>query len=298
MSFAAYNWADTGVIPILFVAATSGTFTGTPVTTSGGGGTPDIDTAVASYAASNLGTSVNPSFTGGTIDADTNSVTDDLTVDNSGGTIRISGGLNSTFSGVISNAAGAGTGNLTIGNAGTGGSIIFTGTNTYTGGTTINSGASLGLGNAGTAGMITCNVTNNGALQFNRSDAVSFAGVVSGTGSVTQSGPNQVTLTANNTYTGGTTINSGGIIIGADSNLGDTTGLLSINGGALYLMASFTMARNINIGGAGGLIDTSIWQLTTGGSLIGGGNLQKAGMGAWTLNGDSSNYTGTLLHSA
>ena len=50
------------------------------------------------------------------------------------------------------------------------GTTVLTANNTYTGGTTI-SGGTLQLGNGGATGAIVGNVTNNGALAFNRSDA-------------------------------------------------------------------------------------------------------------------------------
>ena len=54
-------------------------------------------------------------------------------------------------------------------------------TNTYTGGTTITAGT-LELGNGGTIGSIVGDVANGGTLAFNRSDAIVFGGVISGTG--------------------------------------------------------------------------------------------------------------------
>ena len=50
------------------------------------------------------------------------------------------------------------------------GTVILTAANTYTGGTTI-SGGTLQLGNGGTTGSIVGNITDNGVLEFNRTDA-------------------------------------------------------------------------------------------------------------------------------
>ena len=61
------------------------------------------------------------------------------------------------------------------------GTTVLTGANTYTGGTTINAGT-LQLGNGGTTGSIIGNVVNNGTLAFNRSDAFTFGGAISGSG--------------------------------------------------------------------------------------------------------------------
>jgi autotransporter-associated beta strand protein len=73
------------------------------------------------------------------------------------------------------------------------GTLVLTGTNTYSGGTTISAGT-LQIGNGGTTGSITGNVTDNGTLAFNRSDAMTFGGVISGAGSLVQLGSDTLTL--------------------------------------------------------------------------------------------------------
>jgi len=66
------------------------------------------------------------------------------------------------------------------------------------------------VGNGGTSGSLgTGNVTDNSALVMNRSDAVTYAGVISGTGTLTQAGTGTTILTGANTYTGVTTISTG-----------------------------------------------------------------------------------------
>ena len=52
-------------------------------------------------------------------------------------------------------------------------------------------------------------MANNGTLAFNRSNTYTFGGLISGSGGVTQLGNGATILTANNTYTGGTTITGG-----------------------------------------------------------------------------------------
>jgi len=137
-------------------------------------------------------------------------------------------------------------------------------------------------------------VTDNGSLIFNRSNAVTFAGVVSGTGSLVQAGANTVTLTGTNTYTGGTTITQGTVSIGTDANLGAATGALTLNGGTLALSNSVTTTRPIVVGSSSGTLDTGASQLATGGALSGTGSLLKAGAGSWNLTGTGTGYTGAL----
>ena len=96
------------------------------------------------------------------------------------------------FSGVIS-----GSGGLVVG----GGTVELSGANTYTGGTTITKGT-LEVGDGVTDGAILGNVTDNGLLQFNRTDSIVFGGTISGAGGLTQFSTGTLTLTAVDTYPG------------------------------------------------------------------------------------------------
>ena len=116
-----------------------------------------------------------------------------------------------TFAGVIS-----GTGEFAKQGIGT---LTLSGNNIYTGGTTIKAGT-LQLGNGGTTGSILGNVTDNGTLVFNRSDTVTFPGVISGTGGVRQIGPGTLTLTGVDTYSGGTNFEGGILAVQGTGHLG------------------------------------------------------------------------------
>jgi autotransporter-associated beta strand protein len=112
-------------------------------------------------------------------------------------------GTNTIFSGTLID------GTASLGLAKTGlGTLTLSGANTYTGGTTI-TGGTLQIGNGGTTGSIVGNVTDNGSLVFNRSDAVTFPGIVSGSGSLSQNGSGSLILTTANTYSGGTFVELG-----------------------------------------------------------------------------------------
>ena len=93
-----------------------------------------------------------------------------------------------TFSGTLTD------GSDSLGFAKTGdGTVILTGGNKYTGGTSITAGT-LQIGNGGTSGSIVGNVSDNGTFAFDRSDSVTFGGVISGTGALVQMGSGTLTL--------------------------------------------------------------------------------------------------------
>ena len=123
------------------------------------------------------------------------------------------------------------------------GTLVLTGDNTYSGGTTINTGT-LQIGNGGTTGSVAGNIVNNAALAFNRSDDVTYGGVISGTGSLTQAGPGQLTLTGNNTFTGGTTVNAGRLAVNGSL----ASGVAVLGGGNLG--GTGTIGGNVTVGGA------------------------------------------------
>lgn len=115
------------------------------------------------------------------------------------------------------------------------GILILTGSNTFTGTTTISTGT-LQIGNGGTTGVISPSsiITNNASLVFNRSNGVvqgsGFADSISGTGSLTNAGTGTLTLNVENTYSGITTVNAGSIKVLHANALGATTAGTEVNG--------------------------------------------------------------------
>ncbi|MFK4383149.1 autotransporter-associated beta strand protein [Bradyrhizobium sp. USDA 223] len=151
--------------------------------------------------------------------------------------------MNGDFGGVIQ---GAGRLSLSFGPSGT---VTLTGANTYTGGTSINSGHTLQLGNGGTTGSIVGNVVNNGTFAVNRSNVLTFTGVISGTGAFQQNGNSATSvtlLTAANTYTGSTTVNSGVLaVIGSIAS----SVLTTVNASGQLVGSGTVGATQINAGG-------------------------------------------------
>ncbi|WP_407530009.1 autotransporter-associated beta strand repeat-containing protein [Methylobacterium oryzisoli] len=206
------------------------------------------------------------------------------------GTARLTAGGNTSstlFAGTLSGAGGltkAGLGTLTL-----------TGANTYAGGTTIAAGT-LQIGNGGTAGSITGDVLNNSTLAFNRADAVTFAGIIGGTGVLNQNGTGTLTLTGANTYAGLTTVAAGTLQIGNGGTTGSITGDVLNNATLAFNRADAVTFAGI-IGGTGSLnqIGTGTLTLTgantyTGGTVITAGTLQIGNGGtAGSITGDVLN---------
>ncbi|RWC99206.1 MAG: autotransporter outer membrane beta-barrel domain-containing protein [Mesorhizobium sp.] len=150
----------------------------------------------------------------------------------------------------------------------------------------------LQLGNGGTSGSIIGDVVNAGTLAFNRSDVLTYGGVISGTGTVSQIGSGTTILTGANNYSGGTTVNAGTLQVAADGNLGAASGNLSFGGGTLHTTASFSTARAVQLNGNGGFDTAAGTQLDVTGKVTGAGTLIKNGTGTLNVTSFSNNYTG------
>ena len=112
--------------------------------------------------------------------------------------------------------------------------IINSGTNTYSGTTTINEGL-LQIGDGATAGVGSIgsgNIVDNAALLLNRPDDLVLANTISGSGSLEKKGTGMVTLSGANSYTGTTTITAGTIKAGSGTALGTSANGTSIATGA------------------------------------------------------------------
>ena len=91
----------------------------------------------------------------------------------------------------------------------TSGTLILAADNTYTGPTVIG-GGTLQVGNAGTTGSLGAgNVTNDGALVFDRSNDYTFSGNIGGAGTLTKQAAGTLVLGGSLTYGGATAINGG-----------------------------------------------------------------------------------------
>ncbi|MBR0898260.1 autotransporter domain-containing protein, partial [Bradyrhizobium tropiciagri] len=129
------------------------------------------------------------------------------------------------------------------------GTTVFTGNNTYAGGTTISQGT-LQIGNGGTTGAIAGNVTDNGTLAFNRADAVAFSGAISGTGNLVQLGAGTLTLNSQSSYTGATNVNAGKLVVGDDSHASASiASVVTVNNGGTLAGIGTVGGITVNAGG-------------------------------------------------
>jgi hypothetical protein len=123
-------------------------------------------------------------------------------------------------------------------------------------------------------------VINNATLAFDSSDTVTFAGLISGSGNVTQSGSGTTILTAANTFTGGTIVNAGTLQLGDGIDPASTTAVTVNNSATFNVMHAATVSggnggtgsRVTSNGGPGGTGGAAV-SFTTGGSIINSGTL-------------------------
>ena len=131
----------------------------------------------------------------------------------------------------------------------------FSGTTTISAGTLqLGSFAGSATGSLGNGEFI-----NNATLRVNRSNAFTLGNLISGTGQVTQTGVGFTTLsrTAGNTYSGGTTVSAGGLLVTNASGSATGTGAV-------------TTAAGTTLGGTGILAPTGVNGVSIGGAVTPG----------------------------
>jgi fibronectin-binding autotransporter adhesin len=203
------------------------------------------------------------------------------------GTVTVSGGTLNVGSGGIVND---GTGPAAVNVGGSGGTIRATAPFS----------SALGMTLSGT-GANAAKVDTNG-------NAATLSGVLGGTGALQKEGNGTLSLTNFNTYTGGTTVNGGTLLLGAGGATGTIRGALTVNTGATidystdnafgYNGGQSVNVLNINGGTVGGAnFGNHFWnnfQLNmTGGTLRLGGTLNEFQNPTITVN--SSATTAQIL---
>jgi fibronectin-binding autotransporter adhesin len=163
--------------------------------------------------------------------------------------------------------------------------LTMTGTNTYSGGTTVSAGLL-----EGDTDSLQGNILNNSAVIFNQAAGGTYAGNMSGSGSFTKLGAGTLILSGTNTYTG-LTIVSGGTLQGNTASLPGNI----VNGGAVIFdqAVNGTYAGNINFNGT--VTKTGAGTLTmTGTNSYTGGTTVTQGV----LQGDTDSLQGAITNNS
>ncbi len=235
-------------------------------TNAGAGFTATIASAITGDQAlekTDLGTLVltgSNSYTGGTI------ITHGTLV---GDTTSLQGAI-ATNAALVFDQAAAGTFGGAISGTGTvtkrgAGRLVLSGANSYSGGTTIAAGTL-----AGNTASLQGDIVNNAALEFFQPVAGTFADDISGTGALVKTGLGTLTLAGTNSYSGGTSVNAGGLQGTSTSLQGD------------IVLASAQLFFDQDFAG------------TFAGRISGSGSLTKSGTGALTLTGNSD-FGGSVI---
>ncbi|MFP5936048.1 fibronectin-binding autotransporter adhesin ShdA [Salmonella sp. 741265054_HSA] len=204
--------------------------------------------------------------------------------------------------------------------------LIVTGDNNYSGGTTI-SGGTLTADHADSLGTGT--IANSGVLKVGEGE---LENTLFGSGSLVKTGTGELTLSSDNTYSGGTTISGGTLTADHADSLGsgdiDNSGVLQVGEGELKNTLSgsgslvktgtgeltlngdndYSGGTTIDDGtltadhadslGSGDIDNSGVLQVGEGeleNTLSGAGSLVKTGMGELTLSGDNSYSGGTTI---
>ncbi|ECU6855217.1 fibronectin-binding autotransporter adhesin ShdA [Salmonella enterica subsp. enterica serovar Oslo] len=204
--------------------------------------------------------------------------------------------------------------------------LIVTGDNNYSGGTTISDGTLI-ADHADSLG--TGAVANSGVLQVGEGE---LENTLSGSGSLMKTGTGELTLSGDNSYSGGTTITDGtltadhadslgtgavansGVLQVGEGELENTlsgsgslvktgTGELTLNGdndysGGTTIDDGVLIADNADSLGTGAVANSGVLQVGEGeleNTLSGSGSLVKTGTGELTLSGDNSYSGGTTI---
>lgn len=106
-------------------------------------------------------------------------------------------------------------------------------------------------------------------LTLGGSGAISITGIIAtGTGTLTKDGSGTATLTAANTFTGGTTISAGAINVQNANALGTAGAIVVNSGGAFQIQGGLTFARPLTINGTGSPANTGAIRNISGNNTL------------------------------
>ncbi len=266
-------------------------FSGSTLTISGAIGDGGNGYAITKTSAGTLVLSGANTYTGGTT----------VTAGTLAGTTTSLQGAVTNNAAVVFDQAGSGTYAGDMGGSGTltklgAGNVTLSGTNTYSGGTTVTTGTL-----TGTTTSLQGAVTNNAVVVFDQAATGTYAGIMSGTGTLIKTGAGTLTLSSTNTYSGGTTVTAG-TLSGTSSSL---QGAITNNAAVAFDQSADGTYADI-ISGSGTLTKTGAGRLTvsgnntyTGTTTLSAGTLNLTGQlfGDVVVNGGTFMGTGTIANS-
>ena len=201
------------------------------------------------------------------------------------------------------------------------GSLTVSGSNTYTGATNVDAGTMTLQGGSAIGNASAVTVASNATLELNSAEEIgslagsgnvalgvnslavggnnsdtTFAGVISGPGTLFKDGTGNFTLSGANTYTGATIINAGILTLDGNQAIADSSSV------SVGLVATLALSADETIGSlfGSGNVTLGVNSLTTGGDntdttfsgdISGTGDLTKTGTGNFTLLGENT-YSG------
>jgi fibronectin-binding autotransporter adhesin len=265
------------------------------------GGTMISDGVLALGSAFAVGSSGTISFGGGTLQYSASNMTDYSSRFSTAASQAYeidTNGQNVTLASPLSSSGGT----LTKFGAGT---LTLSGSNSYTGGTTISAGT-LQVGAGGTTGSIAGSVVNDAFLVFNRSNASTYSGVISGTGTIQNGGTGTTTLTGQTSFTNGLAATAGRLIVGSTASVNGfstagslaaasgatlelkSKGLAYVNGLATLTGGTIRAANGISLGAGANVLGTGV--ISGRLAAVAGSRVEASG-GRLTL-GDAASYSG------
>jgi len=253
-------------------------------------------------------------FNGGTLEF--NNFTSNLSFNNAPSlSLAAAVGIPSVLNGAIS-------GNSALNFIGPG-TLSLTATNTHTAGTTLAAGelSVAGLANLGSGPFSftggTLQVTGTSFQSFggqsvnwssfkggfdinNAANIFTVSNSIGGSGSISKLGPGTLILNGNNSYSGGTNLLGGEVIVATDANLGGSHTPITFNGGTLQIASTILSsidAHTVNWSTFNGGLDISspANTVTVNSAISGSGALSKLGAGTLVLAAANTYGGGTTV---
>ena len=246
---------------------------------------------------------------GSAISIDTNgqavSFTSNLAVSNTGGLTKLGlGSLTLTGSDAYTGATTVTSGTLQIGN-GASGSIPSSNVITVNGGGTL----ALNLVGSGTFGnYITTTVgIGSAVVSMLGSGTTTFSSNITGPGGFNQNGSGTTIFSGNESYAGPTNITAGALVINSAGAANNSTVIVGVNNGLAFGVNAATIGGLSGSGNIALLNGTNAVTLTVGGNnldstysgVLSGSNgaFYKTGTGTWTLSGNNTCTGFSTVHS-